>query len=79
MPTLNGFACAIETQKASIVCPDRVRPLRSVTVTEIINGSRTAFSSKTSSIATMPALAFKVSTMVSSSSRSQPPSMSPRT
>ena len=41
MPTLNGRACAIETQNASIVCPDSVRPLRSVIVTEIISGSRT--------------------------------------
>ena len=40
MPTLNGFACAIETQNASIVWPDSVRPLRSVIVTEIISGSR---------------------------------------
>ena len=41
MPTLNGLACAIDTQKASIVWPDSVRPLRSVIVTEIISGSRT--------------------------------------
>ncbi len=42
MPTLNGRACAIETQNASIVWPDSVRPLLSVTVTEIISGSRDA-------------------------------------
>ena len=53
MPTLNGLACAIETQNASIVCPESVRPLRSVTVTEIISGRRTPCSSNTSSIATM--------------------------
>ena len=41
MPTLNGLACATDTQKASIVCPDSVRPLRSVMVTEIISGRRT--------------------------------------
>ena len=56
MPTLNGFACAIDTQNASIVWPDSVRPLRSVTVTEIISGSRTPFSSNTSSIATIAGL-----------------------
>ena len=77
-PTLNGRACATETQKASIVCPDSVRPLRSVIVAEIMSGSRTLCSSKTSSIATMPALAFSVSTIVSSRSRSHPPSMRPR-
>ena len=41
MPTLNGRACAIDTQNASIVCPDSVRPLRSVIVAEIISGRRT--------------------------------------
>ena len=82
MPTLNGLACAIETQKASIVCPDNVRPLRSVMVTEIINGSRWSVvvcrSSYSSSIATIAAFAFSVSTIVSTSSRSQPPSIRPR-
>ena len=42
MPTLNGRACAIDAQNASIVWPDSVRPLRSVTVTEIISGSRSS-------------------------------------
>ena len=81
MPTLNGRACAIETQNASIVWPDSVRPLRSVIVTEIISGSRgrrRARSSNTSSIATIAAFAFSVSKIVSSSSRSQPPSIRPR-
>ena len=77
-PTLNGFACATDTQKASIVCPASVRPLRSVIVAEIINGRRTPFSSNTSSIATIPALTFRVSTIVSKSRRSEPPSMRPR-
>ena len=40
MPTENGLTFAIDTQKASIVWPDSVRPLRSVTVTEIITGGR---------------------------------------
>jgi hypothetical protein len=74
-PTQKGRACFTDTQKASIVWPDRVRPLRSVTVTEIITGRRTPRSAKTSSIATRPAFAFRVSTIVSSSSRSQPPSI----
>ncbi len=82
MPTLNGRACAIEVQNASIVCPESVRPLRSVMVTEIIRGRRASFgvcrSSYSSSIATMAAFAFSVSTIVSSSSRSQPPSTRPR-
>src|SRR5207302_999560 len=92
-PTLNGLACAMETQKASIVCPDSVRPLRSVIVTEIISngrlsvvggrwsviaGLRSPSSTYSSSSATMAALALSVSTMVSSSSRSQPPSIRPR-
>ena len=78
-PTVNGFAWAMDTQNASMVWPDSVRPLRSVTVTEIINGRRTPFSSNTSSIATMAAFALRVSTIVSSNNRSHPPSMSPRT
>jgi hypothetical protein len=78
MPTLKGRACAIDVQKASIVCPDSVRPLRSVMVTEIISGRRTPSSANAFSTATMPALAFSVSTIVSSSSRSQPPSIRPR-
>ena len=49
MPTLNGLACAIDTQNASMVCPDSVRPLRSVIVTEIISGSRSAFGVRRSS------------------------------
>jgi hypothetical protein len=81
-PTLNGFACAIDVQNASIVCPDSVRPLRSVIVTEIITGTRgwglEARSSNSSSMATMAALAFSVSTIVSTSKRSQPPSIRPR-
>jgi len=56
-----------------------VRPLRSVIVTEIMSGSRAPVSSNTFSIATMAAFALSVSKMVSSSSRSQPPSTSPRT
>ncbi len=78
-PTLKGRACAIVIQKASIVCPARVRPLRSVIVTEIITGGRTPVSSPTSSIATRAALALRASMIVSTSSRSTPPSTRPRT
>ena len=69
MPTESGRACAIEVQKASIVWPESVRPLRSVMVTEIISGSRWPRSSNTSSIAKIAALAFSVSKIVSTSSR----------
>jgi len=42
MPTLNGLACAIDTPERVDRLPDSVRPLRSVMVTEIISGSRSA-------------------------------------
>ena len=39
-PMLNRpGACSTEYQNASSVCPDRVRPLRSVIVMEIISGT----------------------------------------
>jgi hypothetical protein len=79
MPTESGRACAIEIQKASMVWPERVRPLRSTTVTEIITGGRIPVSSPTSSIAISAALALSVSVIVSTSSRSAPPSIRPRT
>ena len=78
MPTENGRACATETQNASMVWPDSVRPLRSVIVTESISGSSTPCSSNTSWTATIAALAFSVSKIVSMISRWQPPSSSPR-
>jgi hypothetical protein len=34
-PTMNGSACSTEIQKASEVCPDRLRPLLSIAVNEI--------------------------------------------
>ena len=48
-------------------------------VTEIMTGRRSPFSSKTFSIATMPALATSVSKIVSRRMMSEPPSMRPRT
>ncbi len=35
----NGLACLTEIQKASVVCPERVRPEASVMVPEMISGS----------------------------------------
>ena len=78
MPMANGFACRTDTQKASMVWPDSVRPLRSVIVTEISTGISMPFSSNTSRMATSAALAFSVSTMVSTRITSAPPSTRPR-
>jgi hypothetical protein len=39
-PTTSGSAWRSEYQNASQVCPDRVRPLASVMVPEIISGTR---------------------------------------
>ena len=44
-PTERGFAWETERQKASTVCPERVRPLASVIATEIMIGSRRPISS----------------------------------
>ena len=78
MPMANGLAWRTEIQNASIVCPESVRPLRSVIVTEISSGISTPFSSNTSRMATRAALAFSVSTMVSTRITSAPPSTRPR-
>ena len=45
-PTASGLACRTESQKASGVWPESVRPEASVTVPETITGSRIACSSK---------------------------------
>ncbi len=71
-PTTTGAACSTDRQKASTVCPDRVRPLRLTMVTEIHNGRCPA----TSRAAAIAALAFSVSKIVSIRSRSTPPSAS---
>jgi hypothetical protein len=78
-PTLKGLACSTEIQKASRVWPESVRPERSTIVPEMHSGRRMPRSSKTSSMATIAALAFSVSKMVSSSRISLPPSTRPRT
>ena len=71
-----GFACRTEYQKASVVCPDRVRPERSVIVPDIIIGRLSPWLSNNSSNAKMQALAFNVSKMVSIKNKSIPPSSS---
>ena len=60
-PTMNGSACSTEIQKASEVCPERLRPLRSTAVNE----SQSGISGATSRAATIAALAFSVSKIVS--------------
>ena len=74
---LKRGACETEIQNASKVCPERVRPLASVIVPEIISGNLLPCVSKTSSAAKSAALQFSVSKTVSMSKRSAPPSMSP--
>jgi hypothetical protein len=59
------------------VWPDSVRPEASVIVPEIITGRR-ARVVEGSSMAKIAALAFSVSKMVSTRSRSAPPSIRPR-
>ena len=73
-PTISGSACSTEAQNASTVCPERLRPLRSMAVNEIQSGS----SGATSFAATIAAFAFSVSKTVSIISRSTPPSTRPR-
>ena len=71
-PTISGRACSTDTQKASEVCPERFRPLRSMAVNE----SQSGRSGATSAAATIAAFAFNVSKIVSTRSRSAPPSAS---
>ena len=60
-----------------MVCPVSVRPERSVIVPEIHTGRRSPNSSKASSMAKIAALAFSVSKIVSTISRSEPPLIRP--
>jgi hypothetical protein len=71
-PTISGLACSTESQNASAVCPERLRPLRSIAVKESQRGS----SGATSAAATIAAFAFSVSKIVSTSRMSTPPSAS---
>ncbi|MNG19059.1 hypothetical protein D3C84_1031790 [compost metagenome] len=77
-PTEIGLAWRTEFQKASVVCPDRVRPEASVMVPEIMIGSSKPSSSNTPCTAKIAALALRVSKMVSIRIRSEPPSIRPR-
>src|ERR687898_268181 len=77
-PTLMGSAWRIEFQNASVTWPESVRPLASVMVPEIMIGTSRFSSSRYSLIAKIAAFAFRVSKIVSTSSRSTPPSTSPR-
>ena len=77
MPTESSGACETEIQNASTVWPERLRPDRSVIVTDAITGRRKPRSSNARSIANSAALPFSVSKTVSTSSRSTPPSSSP--
>ena len=64
----------IEIKKASAVCPDKVLPEASVMVPLTIMGTSIWRSSFTSSMANKAAFAFKVSKIVSTNSKSAPPS-----
>jgi hypothetical protein len=77
-PIDNGLACRNELKNASGVCPDKVRPERSVMVPDTMTGSRTARSSNTASTANSAAFALRVSKIVSTSRMSAPPSIRPR-
>ena len=77
-PTTSGFACRTEFQNASVTWPVRVRPDASVIVPEIITGQRRPCSSNSVSMAKIAALLLSVSKIVSMTSRSAPPSTSPR-
>ena len=74
---MSGRACATEFQNASVVWPERVRPLASVMVPEIMTGTRSPRRSNTPSMAKIAALALSVSKIVSIRIRSAPPSSRP--
>ena len=73
----SGRACRTEFQNASVTCPESVRPEASVMVPDRITGQRRPRSSKRVSRAKIAALALSVSKIVSTRSRSAPPSTSP--
>ena len=73
-PTMSGSACSTDVQKASLVCPERLRPLLSTAVNESQSGT----SGAASRAATIAAFALSVSKIVSIRKRSTPPSASDR-
>jgi hypothetical protein len=72
---MNGLACSTESQNASTVWPDRLRPLRSIAV----NDSQSGTSGAPSIAAAIAAFALSVSKIVSINRKSTPPSTSART
>ena len=76
-PIQNGSAFAIEMKKASVSCPERVLPFESIIVPDTITGRLKLLSSKYLCIAYIAALEFSVSKIVSTSSKSTPPSTRP--
>jgi hypothetical protein len=66
----------MELRKASVVCPVRVRPLKSVIVPDNMTGRLIFCSAKYSAMAKSAALQFSVSNTVSTKRRSIPPSIS---
>ena len=77
-PIVSGAAWRTAFQNASVVWPESVRPERSVIVPEIMTGRSIPFSAKTSLVAKIAALAFRVSKIVSIRMMSAPPSIRPR-
>ena len=77
MPTESSGACETEIQKASTVWPERLRPERSVIVTEAMTGRRVPRTSNARSTPARAAFAFRVSKAVSTRRRSAPPSRRP--
>ena len=75
---MSGCACRTEFQNASVTWPVSVRPEASVIVPEIMTGQRRPYSSNSVSTAKIAAFALSVSKIVSMTSRSEPPSSSPR-
>ena len=71
-PTISGRACSTESQNASTVCPERLRPLLSIAVNE----SQSGRSGASASAAAIAAFAFSESKTVSTSRMSTPPSRS---
>ncbi len=64
-PTDKALAWRTECQNAVVVCPERIRPLASVIVPEIMTGKRVPVRAKYFLIAKIAALQFSVSNTVS--------------
>ena len=77
-PMESRLAWERDATKASTVCPDSVRPEASDSVPDAMMGMSVPRSSARSLMAFTAALALRVSKIVSISSTSAPPSMSPR-